>query len=215
MKHSFILIILFVKLTTCFAQKAVKEQFFLFDSRMNGVSKTDSAAFLMRVANFSDTLWQFDTYNIWGPLISSEQYLDREGSKAGGRFTFYHRTGYIDSTGMVVNGRLDGDWNFCNDTGKVIKQKTYASGRLIKTRDLLQEEKQTSDTAVTKTFNKTEVESEFIGGVGSWQRYLNKNLRYPERAMNSNITGKVVVQFMVTTEGRTMDVAIHKSVEYS
>src|SRR5690349_7371883 len=88
-------------------------------------------------------------------------------------------------------------------------------GRLIKTRDLLQEEKEKKDTVETTTFKRVEWESEYIGGLGSWQRYLNKNLRYPERAMNNNVTGKVIVQFVISTEGKATEIAVFKSVEYS
>ena len=218
MKHSSIVLILLIQSVTTFAQKALKEQFFLFDSKMKGVSKADSAAFLLRISKLSDSLWQFDTYKALGPLTSSEQYRDEDGTLPAGVFTFYHPTGYVDSTGMVINGRLNGDWNFCNDTGKVIKQKTYAMGRLIKTRDLLQEEKEkkdTKDSAETGTFKKVEWESEYVGGPEGWRRFLNKNLRYPERAINNKIAGMVTVQFVITTEGKPIDVAIFKSVEYS
>jgi periplasmic protein TonB len=218
MKHTILFLILLIHSVLSFAQKGLKEQFYLFDSKMKGVTKADSAGFLMRVSKLSDSLWQFDTYKTLGPLTSSEQYRDENATLAEGLFTFYHATGYVDSTGRVINGRLNGDWNFCNDTGKVIKQKTYAMGKLLKTRDLLEEEKETkdkTDKADTSTVKRDESESEYVGGLPGWARYLNKNLRYPDRAMNYNMAGMVVVQFVVTTEGKTTDVAIFKSVEYS
>jgi len=48
MKHMSIVLILLLLSITIFAQKALKEQFFLFDSKMKGVTKADSAAFLLR-----------------------------------------------------------------------------------------------------------------------------------------------------------------------
>ena len=48
-----------------------------------------------------------------------------------------------------------------------------------------------------KTFTKVEIESEFPGGAAAWLRYLNKNLRYPDDAVNNEIQGTVVVQFIV------------------
>ena len=218
MKHRSIVLILLIQSVTTFAQKTLKEQFFLFDSKMKGVTKVDSAAFLLHVTKLSDSLWQFDTYRTLGPLTSSEQYRDEEAKIPEGRFTFYHPSGYIDSTGMVINGRLNGDWNYCNDSGKVIRQKTYSMGKLIKTRDLLQEEKENKDkkdSTATSTFNKVERESEFAGGLEGWKRYLNKNLRYPDRAMNNRITGMVAIQFVITTEGKPDNITIFKSVEYS
>jgi protein TonB len=57
-----------------------------------------------------------------------------------------------------------------------------------------------------KTFTKVEIESEFPGGTAAWLRYLNKNLRYPDDAVNNEIQGTVVVQFIVDKEGNVSDV---------
>jgi protein TonB len=58
-----------------------------------------------------------------------------------------------------------------------------------------------------KTFTKVEIESEFPGGPAAWLRYLNKNLRYPDDAVNNEIQGTVVVQFIVDKEGNVSDVS--------
>lgn len=57
-----------------------------------------------------------------------------------------------------------------------------------------------------KTFTKVEIESEYPGGASAWQRYLNKNFRYPQEAIDNEITGVVVVQFIVDKEGNVSDV---------
>ena len=57
-----------------------------------------------------------------------------------------------------------------------------------------------------RTFTKVEIESEYPGGAAAWQRYLNKNFRYPDEAVNNDIQGTVVVQFIVDKEGNVSDV---------
>src|ERR1700722_6984625 len=57
-----------------------------------------------------------------------------------------------------------------------------------------------------KTFTKGEIEAVFPGGTAAWLRYLNKNLRYPDDAVNNEIQGTVVVQFIVDKEGNVSDV---------
>jgi protein TonB len=57
-----------------------------------------------------------------------------------------------------------------------------------------------------KTFTKVEIESEYPGGAAAWQRYLNRNLRYPQDAIDTEIQGTVVVQFIVDKEGVVSDV---------
>jgi protein TonB len=58
-----------------------------------------------------------------------------------------------------------------------------------------------------KTFTKVEIESEYPGGPAAWLRYLNKNFRYPDDAVNNDIQGTVVVQFIVDKEGIVSDVS--------
>jgi periplasmic protein TonB len=51
-----------------------------------------------------------------------------------------------------------------------------------------------------------EIDASFPGGMPAWARFLNKNLRYPDEAMNIGINGTVVVQFVVDLEGNVSDV---------
>ncbi len=62
------------------------------------------------------------------------------------------------------------------------------------------------DEDYDKTFTKVEIESNFPGGDAMWLRYLNKNLRYPDDAVNNEIQGTVYVQFIVDKEGNVSDV---------
>ena len=62
------------------------------------------------------------------------------------------------------------------------------------------------ETDYDKTFTKVEIESEYPGGASAWQRYLNKNLRYPQDAIDNEIQGTVVVQFIVDKAGVVSEV---------
>ncbi|HWB91357.1 MAG TPA: energy transducer TonB [Puia sp.] len=61
-------------------------------------------------------------------------------------------------------------------------------------------------TDYNQTFTKVEIESEYPGGFAAWLRYLNKNFRYPEDALNNEIQGTVIVQFIVDRDGNVSDV---------
>lgn len=62
------------------------------------------------------------------------------------------------------------------------------------------------DEDYDKTFTKVEIESSYPGGIPAWQRYLHKNLRFPDEAINNEIQGTVIVQFIVDKEGNVSDV---------
>jgi protein TonB len=53
---------------------------------------------------------------------------------------------------------------------------------------------------------KVEIESEYPGGLPAWQRFLNRNLHYPQNAIDNEVQGFVVVQFIVDKEGNVSDV---------
>ncbi|HEV9037170.1 MAG TPA: TonB family protein [Puia sp.] len=59
-----------------------------------------------------------------------------------------------------------------------------------------------------RTFTKVEIESDYPGGVAAWIRYLNRNFRYPDDALNNEIHGTVVVQFVVDKDGLVSDVQV-------
>ena len=57
-----------------------------------------------------------------------------------------------------------------------------------------------------KVFTKVENPAEFPGGQSEWTRYLQKNLRYPDMAIDNGTQGVVRVQFIVDREGNISEV---------
>ncbi len=55
----------------------------------------------------------------------------------------------------------------------------------------------------------------YPGGTLIWERYVSKNLKYPDRASIKSIQGTVIVCFTVDESGNTNDYSIIMSVEYS
>jgi protein TonB len=55
-------------------------------------------------------------------------------------------------------------------------------------------------------FMPIEVEASFPGGPQAWARFLTKNFRYPEGAIDVGIAGTVVVQFIVDKDGNVSEV---------
>ncbi|GAB2659756.1 hypothetical protein GCM10027036_11730 [Flavihumibacter cheonanensis] len=193
-----------------FAQKKKsKENFYVFDKNWNGTT-LEAAEYMLRVQQRSDTCWQFDYYNFKGPLIKTEQYKDREGKQLHGAARYYNGKGLLDSFGVYVNGKKHG--NFYKlvpvDSLPFKTLYVYHEDQLMKTINFLDNDKDNSNSADGK-------ESEYPGGIGSWSKFLSKNLSYPKRAVDLNIQGRVTVFFMVNESGQVIEPFIGKSIEYT
>ena len=62
-----------------------------------------------------------------------------------------------------------------------------------------------------KVFRKVEVEADYSGGANAWVNYLNKNLKYPQEAINKEMQGTVLARFIVNLDGTLSDLKIIKS----
>ena len=57
-----------------------------------------------------------------------------------------------------------------------------------------------------RIFNKVEIESTYPDGMQAWLRFVSKNYRVPDEAINNNVSGTIVVQFIVDKQGNVSDV---------
>ena len=57
-----------------------------------------------------------------------------------------------------------------------------------------------------QTFLTVQIESAYPGGPGAWKRFLERTLRYPQHAIDSDIQGPVMVQFIVDKDGNVSEV---------
>lgn len=55
---------------------------------------------------------------------------------------------------------------------------------------------------------------EFPGGMSAFMKFLRKNLRYPDRAVQAEISGKVLVSFVVEKDGRLTDIKIVRGIGF-
>ena len=63
-------------------------------------------------------------------------------------------------------------------------------------------------------FTYVERMPQFPGGIEDMYKYIYANLRYPESAKTNNITGQVIVQFIVTAEGDITKTKVIRSIGY-
>ena len=69
----------------------------------------------------------------------------------------------------------------------------------------------TEDNSI-KDFASVEVLPEFDGGMKGWGKYLQKNLKYPPIARENNITGRVIMSFVVEKNGQLTDIKVLRGI---
>lgn len=57
-----------------------------------------------------------------------------------------------------------------------------------------------------KIWTSVQIESSYPGGRPAWERFLKRNLHYPQQAQDNEIQGTVIVQFVVDKEGNVSNV---------
>ena len=62
-------------------------------------------------------------------------------------------------------------------------------------------------------FTAVQVQAEYPGGMQGLLQYLMNNIRYPENAMKNDIQGRVIVKFVIDSNGAVSDAEIVKGVD--
>lgn len=62
------------------------------------------------------------------------------------------------------------------------------------------------------TYNRVEKMPEFEGGIKELQKFIVKNIRYPQKALENDVQGRVYVKFLVTRTGKIDCVKVVKKV---
>jgi TonB family protein len=96
--------------------------------------------------------------------------------------------------GPILNGKEDGNWKrYVADTVFTI---VYKQGEIISGKEFLNK------------VNVFDVAPSFPGGDAEFGKYLSRNIRYPVRARQDNVQGRVVLTFMVEKDGTISNIRI-------
>lgn len=69
-------------------------------------------------------------------------------------------------------------------------------------------------TDTSRFFAVVETMPEFPGGIVAMHKYIEKNMRYPPQAIKHNITGKVMVEFVIDENGYVTNARIVRGIGY-
>lgn len=115
-----------------------------------------------------------------------------------GNSTYYNEDGSKSSEGNYDHGKRRGQWILWDDGGKDSSVVNYLPDGSRKWLKITSERKDKEDKLV---YTYVEEMPHFHGGPEELQKYLRKNIKYPEKARQDKIEGTVVIQFIVDEDG--------------
>jgi protein TonB len=182
-------ILLFLHYNSLSAQQ--NERVTFIDDHGQSVKEKNASLLLQRL-KINDTLWLFNFYDLFGPLVISMQTKDEEGNIRNGYFSKFI-AGIVSSTEFYENG--------------VLVPSSNAGFNIAKKRD----------TIGFRPVNlaKTDKDASFQWGTSAWSVFISLNLKYPARALKNKVQGTVIVRFTVDQDGKVLFPEITQSVEYS
>jgi TonB family protein len=109
--------------------------------------------------------------------------------------------GYIE--GSVKDGLEEGQWRGKqNDTTSIVWE--YTQGHKVSSKKF----DKAGNEIVDKIFTAVEFAPEFPGGLEAFARFLSKNTRYPAVARENGTQGRVIISFVVETDGTLTELKI-------
>ena len=132
-----------------------------------------------------------------------------EQGKLDGLDQLYYENGQLRTEGNYKNGKEDGEWVGYYPSGKLSARAHFKRGD--QTGGKFYNEDGTLNESVSEFYKA----NSFPGGSPGLQRFLIRNLKYPDTAVNRSIQGTVYIGFNVSKEGKIQDIHVTKSVEIS
>ncbi|MEJ5963043.1 TonB family protein [Pedobacter immunditicola] len=127
--------------------------------------------------------------------------------EGNGKAIFYdEQFDVITGRGNIKNGAYDGIWTGYLPDEKLSYKDTYVEGQLISGESKDEQNK-------IYLYTNIKILPEFKGGMNAFYEFLNKNLTYPRSMLEMGISGKVVLQFTVKTDGKLSDIKVVNNAE--
>ena len=125
----------------------------------------------------------------------------------------------VPITAIEINNNynsIDATINLSNFTSVnkdfIINQLTNGENDSISTTESDNTEEEEEEDNSIRDFASVEVMPEFPGGLSAWGKYLQQNMKYPPIARENNLTGRVILSFVVQKNGDLSDIRVLRGI---
>ncbi|WP_247232222.1 energy transducer TonB [Telluribacter sp. SYSU D00476] len=172
-----------------------------YDGDWTQITDSSRAEYKRVVYNYGNEYWHVIDYYKNGQVYKEGRFLEEGLKKPHGIFEEYYPSGRLESKMTFMAGRPINEAIVYYENGQIdIYRKYNNMGSLLEERYYKEDG---SESIVEKP--------EFPGGISAMYNYLSANIKYPKSLGKKNIMGRVVVTFVVETDGSLQDIAIRES----
>jgi TonB family protein len=68
-----------------------------------------------------------------------------------------------------------------------------------------------TNASIKNAIRTVDIEAQFPGGMTEFSRFLGDNIRYPKKAQDEGVEGKVIVEFVVCEDGQVCNINIKQN----
>ncbi|MES2559294.1 MAG: TonB family protein [Bacteroidota bacterium] len=135
-----------------------------------------------------------DSFVYFHPNGNIERTGRYEKNLRAGKWVYYFEDSKLDAEGSFIDDKKTGLWTYYHTNGQKSSDEESAEDELQKIQAWLPDGTATKDTC-------TEQRPMVVGGEEALMHFLSKNINYPPDAQENNITGKVIISFIVDSNG--------------
>lgn len=143
-------------------------------------------------------------YDTTGLPFHETEYV---GNIENGKDNRYYKGGRLEITGNYKSGKRDGDFIGYYPGGNISGKAKFVDGKQVSGNFY------NEDGSINPHITDFIKDSEYRGGEQKWLAFLNKHFRYSESSIRNGAEGTVVVQFIISEEGKIANAVVIKSVD--
>jgi TonB family protein len=127
----------------------------------------------------------------------------KDDKMEGSWIAYNKEKGFIESKLSFKENQKNGKGFIFYENGKLKRMDTYLNDTLVLSicYDSIGSQIECNPVDTSMVYEKAEVMPEFPGGPNGLLLYLQKNLKYPEKARNEKLEGKVITRFIIDING--------------
>ncbi len=134
------------------------------------------------------------TYSLWHSNGKLSEKGNHKNNKFDGKVSTWFENGQLSYEKFYVNGKLQDTLKGYYEDGTVRRVEVYKEGEMV-------EGKVFSKEGANLPYFPAMVMPEFPRGEQAMMAYISQNIKYPKKAIRNDISGLVVVSFIVEKDG--------------